>query len=193
MQPSEEETMQPQDELPAAPPPSEWVPPPEQAAPAPPPSPTGKDLLLAVVGGLIGAIVGGIAWGYLVKSTETELGIAAIGVGVLAGFGVAFFARGARGVPLQVIAAAAAAFGILWGKYFAFVLVGRDFLEEQFGAPGRSALPLFSGETFSLFTDGFTDLFSGFDVAWIVFAVYTAFRIPAGLGFGRMAPGMRRT
>ena len=42
---------------------------------------------------LIGAIVGGIAWGYLVKSTKTELGIAAIGVGVLAGFGVALFAE----------------------------------------------------------------------------------------------------
>lgn len=185
--------MQPEDELPPAPPPSEWVPPPpEQAAPAPPP-PTGRDMVLAIVGGSIGAIVGGIAWGYLVKSTKTELGIAAIGVGVLAGFGVALFARGKRGVPLQGIAAAAAAFGILWGKYFAFVLVGRDFLEEQFGAAGRAALPLFSGETFSLFKDGFTDLFGGFDVAWIVFAVYTAFRIPAGQGFGRMARGTRRT
>ena len=155
--------------------------------------PTGKDIGLAIVGGLIGAIVGGVAWGYLVKSTEMELGIAAIGIGVLAGFGVALFARGTGGVPLQVIAAAAAALGILWGKYLAFVLVGRDFLGEQFGAVGRAALPLFSGETFSLFREGFTDLFGGFDVAWIVFAVYTAFRIPAGKGFGRMAPGMRRT
>ena len=186
--------MQPEDELPAAPPPSEWIPPaPEQTAPAPPPPPTGRDIVLAIVGGLIGAIVGGIAWGYLVKSTETEIGIAAIGVGVLAGFGVALFARGKRGVPLQVIAAAAAGLGILWGKYFAFVLVGRDLLEDRLGVAGRAELPLFSGETFSLFVDGFTDLFSGFDVAWIVFAVYTAFRIPAGQGFGRMAPGTRRT
>ena len=185
--------MQPENELPPAPPPSEWVPPsPEQAAPAPPPPPTGKDIVLAIVGGLIGAIVGGIAWGYLVKSTETELGIAAIGVGVLAGFGVALFSRGTGGVPLQVIAATAAAFGILWGKYLAFVLVGRDFLGAEFGAAGRAALPLFSSETFSC-SRRFTDLFSGFDVAWIVFAVYTAFPIPAGKGFGRMAPGMRRT
>ena len=135
----------------------------------------------------------GVAWGYLVKSTERELGIAAIGVGILAGFGVALLARGKRGAPLQLIAAAAAAIGILWGKYFAFVLVGRDFLEAEFGASGRAALPLFSGDTFSLFTDGFTELFSGFDVAWIAFAVYTAWRIPGGQGFGRrMAPGMRR-
>ena len=193
---SEEGTMKPEDELPSAPtspPPSEWVPPPPEQPAATPPSPaTGADLALALVGGLVGAIVGGIAWGYLVRSIDTELGIAAIGVGILAGFGVALLARGKRGVPLQVIAALTAALGILWGKYFAFVLVGRDLLRERFGV-GSDALPLFSGDTFSLFTATFADLFSGFDVAWIAFAVYTAWRIPAGQGFGRMAPGARRS
>ena len=186
----------PEDELPSTPesaPPSAWVPPPpEQPSTTPPPPPTGADLALALVGGLVGAIVGGIAWGYLVKTTERELGIAAIGVGILAGFGVALLARGRRGTPLQVIAALAAAVGILWGKYFAFVIVVRDSLEKQFGSIARGAVPLFSGETFSAFTDAFTDLFSGFDVAWMAFAVYTAWRIPAGLGFGRMGPGARR-
>jgi hypothetical protein len=181
--------MKPEDELPAAPtspPPSEWVPPPpEQPAATPPPPAAGADLALALVGGLVGAIVGGIAWGYLVKSTEMELGIAAIGIGILAGFGVALLARGKRGMPLQVIAALSAALGILWGKYFAFVLVGRDFLQEEFGVGARGALPLFSGDTLSLFTEGFTELFGGFDVAWIAFAVYSAWRIPAGQGFGR--------
>jgi hypothetical protein len=186
----------PEDELPSAPPstpPSAWVPPPpgQPAAVAPSPA-TGADLALALVGGLVGAIVGGVAWGYLVKTTEMELGIAAIGVGILAGFGVALLARGKRGTPLQVIAALAAAVGILWGKYFAFVIVGREVLESEFGVNARGALPLFSGETFSFFTDAFTELFSGFDVAWMVFAVYTAWRIPAGLGFGRMVPGARR-
>ncbi len=188
--------MKPEDELPSAPtspPPSEWVPPPpEQPAATPPPPLTGADLALALVGGLVGAIVGGIAWGYLVKSIDTELGIAAIGVGILAGFGVALLARGKRGAPLQVIAALAAALGILWGKYFGFVLVARDLLREEFGV-GSDALPLFSGDTFSLFTATFSELFGGFDVAWIAFAVYTAWRIPAGQGFGRMAPGTRRS
>jgi hypothetical protein len=188
--------MKPEDELPSAPtapPPSGWVPPPpEQPAATPPPAATGADLALALVGGLVGAIVGGIAWGYLVKTTETELGIAAIGVGILAGFGVTLLARGTRGAPLQVIAALSAVVGILWGKYFAFVLAGRAFLQEEFGVGARDALPLFAGDTLSLFTEGFTDLFSGFDVAWIAFAVYTAWRIPAGQGFGRMAPGSRR-
>jgi hypothetical protein len=186
----------PEDELPSVPPstpPSAWVPPPpEQPAAGPPPTTTGADLALALVGGLVGAVVGGIAWGYLVKSTERELGIAAIGVGILAGFGVALLARGKRGTPLQVIAALAAAVGVVWGKYYLFVIVNREFLENEFGINAGGALPLFSGETFSYFTDGFTELFSGWDVAWIAFAVYSAWRIPAGLGFGRRVPGTRR-
>ena len=185
----------PDDELPSAPPPtppSAWVPPPpEQPEATPSAPPTGADLALALVGGLVGAIVGGIVWGYLLKATQTELGIVAIGVGVLAGFGVALLARGKRGRAFQVIAALAALVGILWGKYFGFVIVGRDLLESEFGVSGDT-LPLFSGDTFSLFTNAFSELFSGFDVAWIVFAVYTAWRIPAGLGFGRMVPGTRR-
>jgi hypothetical protein len=187
--------LKPEDELPSAPtspPPSEWVPPPpEQPAATPPPAATGAGLALAFAGGLVGAIAGGIAWGYLVRSIDTELGIAAIGVGILAGFGVALLARGRRGMPLQMIAALAAALGILWGKYFAFVLLGREAL-RGFGL-GSEALPLISGDTFSLFTDASSELFDGFDIAWMAFAVYTAWRIPAGQGLGRMAPGTRRS
>ena len=182
----------PDDELPSAPPPPAWVPPPPEepeATPATPP--TGADLALALVGGLIGAVVGGIVWGYLLKATQTELGIVAIGVGVLAGFGVALLARGKRGRAFQVIAALAALVGIVWGKYFGFVILGRELLKSEFGVTGDT-LPLFSGDTFSLFTNASSELFSGFDVAWMVFAVYTAWRIPAGLGFGRMVPGTRR-
>ena len=95
--------MKPEDELPSAPtspPPSEWVPPPPEQPAATPPSPaTGADLSLAFLGGLVGAIVGGIAWGFLVRSIDTELGIAAIGVGILAGFGVALLARGSAACP----------------------------------------------------------------------------------------------
>ena len=144
----------PDDELPPAPPPSVGGATAAGAARSDHAgsAPTGEDLALALVGGLVGAIVGGIVWGYLLKATETELGIVAIGVGVLAGFGVALLARGKRGRAVPGDRRPAALVGILWGKYFGFVLVGR----------------------------GFTDLFSGFDVAWIVFAVYTALPIPAG-------------
>ena len=131
----------PDDELPSAPPPtppSAWVPPPpEQPEATPSAPPTGADLALALVGGLVGAIVGGIVWGYLLKTTKTELGIVAIGVGVLAGFGVALLARGKHGRAFQVIAALAALVGILWGKYFGFVILGRERPGERVRSLGR--------------------------------------------------------
>jgi hypothetical protein len=140
------------------------------------------------VAGLAAAIVGGIIWGLIVDATESELGIVAIGIGVLTGFAVMVASRGSTGVQLQVIAALAAAIGVLWGKYYAFVKVGQGFLDEEFPGSGVS-LPLFSGDTLDLFMDGFGELFSGWDIAWIGFAIYTAWRIPQGKGFGRWASG----
>jgi hypothetical protein len=153
--------------------------------PSPPEPLSTGDMTLAAVGGLVGGIVGGLIWGWLVAATDTELGIVAIGVGVLAGFGVVLGARGKHGTALQVIAALAAVVGILFGKYFAFVQVVNKEL-------GDGVASVFDGRTFSFFMDLFGDLFSGFDVLWIVFAVYTAWRIPQGQGFGRWAPGRTR-
>ena len=167
------------------PPPADRPVPVEEPA-APPP--TTRQLTLAVVAGLAAAIVGGIIWGLIVEATESEFGIAAIGIGVLTGFAVMFAARGSAGVPLQVIAALTAAFGVFWGKYYAFVKVGQGIIDEELPESGIT-LPLFSGDTFQLFMDGFGELFSGWDIAWVGFAIYTAWRIPQGKGFGRWASG----
>jgi hypothetical protein len=159
----------------------------EQSAvvPSPPEPLSSGNLTLAAVGGLVGALVGGLIWGLLVGATGTELGIVAIGVGVLAGFGVVLGARGKHGMPLQVIAGLAAVVGILFGKYFAFVQIVNKEL-------GGGVASVFDGRTFSAFMDIIGEVFSGFDVLWIVFAVYTAWRIPQGQGFGRWAPGRTR-
>jgi hypothetical protein len=152
------------------------------AVPRPPSSLAPADLAKAVVGGLAGALLGGLIWGFIVGTTNTELGIAAIGVGALAGFGVVVPNRNRRGVPMQVVAAACAIVGVLFGKYFAFVQIVNDEL-------GPETASLLSGRTFRAFTQFFGELVGGFDVLWLVFAVYTAWRIPQGRGFGRWAPG----
>lgn len=152
------------------------------AVPSPPEPLAAGDLVRAAIGGLAGGILGGVIWGLIVGATDIELGIAAIGVGVLAGFGVALLCRDRHGTSLQVIAAIGAVIGILFGKYFAFVQV----LNDEFG---EGAVALFSRRTFEAFTRLFGELVSGFDLLWIVFAVYTAWRIPQGQGFGRWAPG----
>ncbi|HET9672172.1 MAG TPA: hypothetical protein VFQ40_04915 [Actinomycetota bacterium] len=150
--------------------------------PGPPDPLATTDLVRAAIGGLAGAMLGGLIWGLIVSAIDAELGIAAIGVGVLAGFGVVLLCRHARGVPLQVIAGLCALIGVVFGKYFAFVQVVNDEL-------GAGTASLFSGRTFDAFVELFGDLFSGFDLLWVAFAVYTAWRIPQGQGFGRWAPG----
>ncbi len=144
------------------------------------------DLLLPSLGALAAAVVGGIAWGLIVQATDAEWGFAAVGVGFLAGTAVVFLSKGKRGVPLQVVAALAAVVGVLWGKYFAFVQVGKGVIREEFGV--TDALPLFSGETFSLFVSALGDLFGGFDLLWVAFAVYSAWRIPQRSGQPAPAP-----
>jgi hypothetical protein len=156
------------------------------------PPPTTRQLTLAVVAGLAAAIVGGIIWGLIVDATDSEFGIAAIGIGVLTGFAVVAASRGSAGASLQTIAALTAVFGVLWGKYYAFVKVGQSFIDERFAGSGVT-VPVFSGDTFELFLDNAGELFGGWDVAWIVFAIYTAWRIPQGKGFGRWAARNRAT
>ena len=96
-------------------------------------------------------------------------------------------------MPFQVIAALPRPWSASCGASTSLRDAGpRTSWRSEFGAAQASTLPLFSGDTFSLFTNASSELFSGFDVAWMVFAVYTAWRIPAGLGFGRMVPGTRR-
>jgi hypothetical protein len=162
------------------------------AVPAPPPTTTPTDLARAAAGGLLGAIVGGLLWGLLVKATETEIGFAATGVGALAGFGTVFLARTRNRAPLQVISAGSAVCGILLGKYAAFVFLAHALLEDRVGPGAAAVLPFFSGDTVSLFLQGFGELFGGFDLLWVGLAVYTAWRIPAGRGFGRYAPSLRQ-
>jgi hypothetical protein len=168
-------------------------PPPEPgagAAEAPvAPPPTTRQLVLAALAGLAAAIVGGIVWGLIVSATESELGIAAIGIGVLTGFAVVAVTRGSAGVPLQVIAALTAALGVVWGKYYAFVKVLQGVFDEQAPPGSDITIPLISSDTFRLFTEGLGELFSGWDIAWLGFAIYTAWRIPQGKGFGRWAAG----
>jgi hypothetical protein len=130
-------------------------------------------VLTAALAGLGAAVVGGVAWGLIVKWSGYEIGFAAWGVGFVVGTAVAFGGQGLRGKRLQVLAVVLALGGILLGKYLAFVWIGRDVL----GSIGVS-LPLFSSSTARLFWDIRSDVWSAWDLLWAGLAVVTAFRIP---------------
>jgi hypothetical protein len=141
-----------------------------------PPSPVtepASSLLPAIAAGIAAALVGGIVWGLIVKVSDYEVGFVAWGIGVAAGTAVVYATRGAKGPRLQVIAVASALLGILLGKYLAFAFTVQDDAE----AAGAS-IGILSGEMRSLFRHNLDVVFSFFDVLWVGFAVFTAWRIP---------------
>ncbi len=141
-------------------------------SPSPLRQPT-RSLLAPLGAALVAAIVGGVLWGLIVKLSEYEIGIVAWAIGFLAGTAVVFASGGAKGQRLQVIAVAAALVGILVGKSLSFAFALQEEA-ESFGA----SIGLASGEMRTLFRENLDQVFGLFDLLWVAFAVYTAWKIP---------------
>jgi hypothetical protein len=127
----------------------------------------------AILAGLAAAIAGGIAWGLIVKLTDYEIGFAAWGIGFVTGIAILTVTRGARGLPFQAIAIGCALLGIVVGKYLGFVWGLQEAAED---ADVEFSLPIFSSDTVSLFFDERGEVFGLFDLLWVGFAVYSAWR-----------------
>jgi signal peptidase I len=140
--------------------PIEEVPPP---APVAPPRPS---VALALLAGLAAALVGGIAWGLLVKWTGYEVGIAAWGVGVLVGYAVLAAAGGRKSAELQAVGVGSALLGVLVGKYLTFAFVVQESLGGQIG--------IVSGDMLTYFREALREVFGVFDLLWAGLAVVTA-------------------
>jgi hypothetical protein len=138
-------------------------------------------LVPALLGGLMAALLGGGVWAAIVVFTDYEIGIVAWGIGLLAGAAVVGFARGKRGVPLQIIAVISSVLGIVAGKYFTFHHFLKEWVEADYGAEAAAEVSLYATETVSMFVQAAPDFLSAFDILWVV-AVITAWRMPQGSG-----------
>lgn len=130
---------------------------------------------MAIIGGVLAALVGGAIWGFVVKLTGYEIGYMAIGIGALCGGAVLLFTGGKRGVPLQIIAVLCSLLGIVLGQYSAFFFIVKA--EAPKHGLDLSALPYFSMDTFHLFTAYLKELFSPFQILWIILAIGASWRI----------------
>jgi len=141
---------------------------------------TSSALAPGIAGGLVGALVGGLAWALLVILTEYEIGIAAWGIGFVAGFLVLRFAGGAKGTPLQIVAVLSSLLGIVLGKYISYAYFFKQAVEDRFDVE----VSYFDSEIFRAFRENLTDIFGGFDLLWAALAVMTAWRLtrPSELG-----------
>lgn len=134
----------------------------------------------AVAGGVLAAVAGGVIWGLLVIFTGYEIGYVAWGLGLVAGFAVALFARGEKGVPLQVIAVLAGLLGIVIGKYFTFFHFLKQAVASESGAEAASNITVFSMGVVQMFFKNISVMVSGYDLLWVLLAVATAWSIPKG-------------
>jgi hypothetical protein len=143
--------------------------------------PTGGAIQSGLLGGVVAAVVGGVAWSQLTYHTGSEFGIAAWGLGFLAGYAVYFSSGKRKGRPLQIIAALCGLLGVFVGKYLSFYLVFVEYLADI--DPGLAdSYTMFSPEVFGEFFSSFTDFLSAYDALWVVLAVWTAWGILRGTG-----------
>src|SRR5215204_2666763 len=140
---------------------------------------TGSALGPGIAGGLVAAVVGGFLWGLIVILSEYEIGIAAWGIGFVAGFAVVRFAGGAKGMPLQVVAVVSSLLGIVIGKYISYAYFFKQAVSDRFDVD----ISYLDSEIFRAFRENLTDVFGGFDLLWAALAVMTAWRLtrPSGL------------
>lgn len=140
---------------------------------------TGSDMITGALGACVGAIIAGILWGLIVILTNYEIGYVAIGVGILAGYGVYFASGRKRGAILQIIASAASILGILIGKYVIFYhFFTRALMKDGVDAGIVNEYSLFSFNMLTVFFDNIGNMVGGFDILWIILAVGAAYKIP---------------
>jgi hypothetical protein len=133
---------------------------------------TTRPLAWGVGAGLAAAVVGGVAWALIVKSTDYEVGILAWAIGFIVGTAAVFATRGGTGRQLQVVAVVLALTGILLGKYLGYALI----LQEEAQTFGEE-IGLFSSTMLEFFREDLDLVFGLFDLLWVGLAVASAWRI----------------
>jgi hypothetical protein len=115
-----------------------------------------QNLGLGIVGGLVGALIGAVVWVAIAYITEYEVGLAAILIGFLAGFGVRQLGKGVE--PIFGIAAAVLAlFGWAVGSLGAAYAIITKKLAASFAN--------------SYFFEAWLDSFRPLDILFVVLAV----------------------
>jgi len=127
-----------------------------------------QSMPLALVAGVVAALVGAAVWAVATDTTGYQIGWMAVGVGFLVGFAVRFLGKGIER-PFQYVGAACALLGCVLGNYFAIVgAAAQDTHTGFFTVLGR--IPLDSAVT------AMQQSFQFMDLLFYAIAVYEGYR-----------------
>jgi hypothetical protein len=131
----------------------------------------------AVLAAALAAVLGATAWAVMVAVTNHSIGIAAVGLGFLAGQLVRRLTGGQRGVFPAAVSGVAVVVALVVGKYAAFAYLLHRDAEHRFGALGGRYYGYLSGHTWDLFHAHLSSEFSVFYVLWVGLGIAAAWRI----------------
>lgn len=88
-----------------------------------------SNIALGILGGILGALVGAAAWGFVVASTHREFGILSIVLGLLVGYGVRWLGKG-QGGTFGLLAGLLAVVGSAAGSILAVAVLVAQHNEQ---------------------------------------------------------------
>jgi hypothetical protein len=134
---------------------------------------------LAVVGGLLGAAVGVLAWWGFTVVTNISFGLIAVVIGITVGKGVVMLSGNKRSQGLQITSVIIASLAFVYSSY----LVNRTFVLQALAEQGEElVLPWIPAPDilFNVLQLGFSFM----DVVFLAIVVYEAWKIPAPIQIG---------
>lgn len=131
---------------------------------------------MALVLGMLAAVVAGVVWFAFSVLTGYQIGYIAIGVGYLIGKAVIWGSGGKRGMPLQIMSAVITLLTLFISQYFITVYYIRQYLQEHI-----SEYPGYAGQWFFVAPfdpDIISAIFSPMGLLIWAVGIYFAYTIP---------------
>ena len=129
-----------------------------------------QSMLTGLLGGLAGAALGAAGWALITVTTEREYGLVAIGVGLLAGFGVRIAGKGME-TRFGVMGAILAIAGCLVGKLLAIAIIVANAEQVPIA---EMILAMVTNPAF--FVEAITVTFEPMDLLFYGIAIYEGYR-----------------
>ena len=135
---------------------------------------------MAVVGGLIGGVLGAVAWWGFTVLTNIAFGLVAVVIGFAVGKGVVLLSGGKRHLNLQIVSLVITITSYAYASY----LVNRSFIQQAFAEEGSEMLlPLIPDPT--LFVEVVKAGAGIMDLVFLAIALIQAWQIPAPLSLAK--------